>query len=376
MDNRSYKTKLRFNILTTIIYIFGIILLLQLFNLQIINGEKYRQESSAKLAREKIIEAPRGEFSDRNGTVLVTNTMGFDLILYKTKSDTDSFNNTLLNIVNVLEKNGENYSDTLPISLNPIKFTFENDENKSKEKEWKKRNRLDENLSAEECLNKLKDKYKINKNDINEIRKIAGLRYDIAQTGYSTIKAYTVCKNVSRQTILEVEERNTEFAGVDVVAQPVRNYVKGNLASHIIGYTGKITGDELKQKKDEGYTANDSIGRAGIEAVLEEYLRGEKGIKQIDMSISGVTSGEYNIKDSKEGSDVVLTIDASLQEVAQKALEANIKKIREGRIWQKIRCRRWSSSCNGCKNRRSISNGKLSRLQSTRLYKWNKYRKL
>ena len=326
------KTNLRFNILTTIIYIFGIILLFRLFNLQIIKGEEYREESNSKLAREKTIEAPRGEILDRNGTVLVTNTMGFDLVLYKTKADTDSFNNTLLNIVNVLEKNEENYSDTFPISVNPVRFTFENDKDKTKEKEWKKKNKLDENLSAQECLNEFKSKYKINKTDINEIRKIIGLRYDIAQTGYSTIKAYTVCKNVSRQTILEVEEKSADFAGVDIIVQPVRNYIKENLASHVIGYTGKITGDELKDKKDAGYTASDNIGRAGIEAIFEEYLRGEKGKKQIDMSTSGITSGEYNIKDSKEGSDVILTIDAPLQEVAQKALEANIKKIREGRI--------------------------------------------
>ena len=60
----------------------------------------------------------------------------------------------------------------------------------------------------------------------------------------------TICKNISRQTVLEVEERNQEFSGVDVVVQPVRNYVKGNLASHVIGYIGKITQDEFKEKKE------------------------------------------------------------------------------------------------------------------------------
>ena len=65
------NVKLRFNFLTTIIYIVGIVLLLQLFNLQIVHGEEYREQSNTRLTRESTIEADRGSILDKNGNTIV-----------------------------------------------------------------------------------------------------------------------------------------------------------------------------------------------------------------------------------------------------------------------------------------------------------------
>lgn len=93
---------------------------------------------------------------------------------------------------------------------------------------------------------------------------------------------------------------------------------------------GKINEDEYKARKEEGYTQNDYIGKTGIEYVFEEYLKGEDGVKQIDMAVDGTSTGEYVTKEAVAGSDVVLTIDANLQAVAEEALKNNIEKIRNG----------------------------------------------
>ena len=78
-----------------IVYIIGVV---QLFNLQIINGEKYRKESNTRLTRETTLEAARGEILDRTGNKLVTTTMNFSIEIYKTKVDNEILNNTLLKL--------------------------------------------------------------------------------------------------------------------------------------------------------------------------------------------------------------------------------------------------------------------------------------
>ena len=100
------------------------------------------------------------------------------------------------------------------------------------------------------------------------------------------------------------------------------------MASHILGYVGKINEEELE--KNEGYELNDTIGKIGIEYIFEPYLKGKNGIKQIDMSVDGTTTGEEIVEEAVAGNNVILTIDAKLQKVTEDALKNNIEKIRNG----------------------------------------------
>ncbi len=117
------KINLRYNIVSTFIYLIGIVLLLQLFNLQILKGEDYRNKSNTRLSRESTLEAARGNILDQSGNKLANTTLGYSLELYKTKIDTETLNNTLLKITNVLEKNQDRYKDSLPIKIEPFSFT-------------------------------------------------------------------------------------------------------------------------------------------------------------------------------------------------------------------------------------------------------------
>ena len=320
------SSKIKYNMLSMLVYILGIILLVQLFNLQIIKGQEYRNQSNTRLTRESTLKAARGNILDRTGNPIVSNTMGFRLDLYKTKVDTETLNKTILNIINVLEKNGDRYYDNLPINIEPFSFSMQNEESIKKKK---KNNRLDENASAEECFYELKDRYDIQSNDIAEVRKIMSVRYEIAQNGYSSTKAVEICGNLSRASVMELSEKNADFAGIDIVAEPIISYTSGNLASHILGTVGKITQDELDGNEDT-YDMNDLIGKTGIQYVFEDLLRGTNGVRQIDMDIDGTVTGEYIETEAIAGSNVVLTIDANVQAVTEKALKDNIIKISTG----------------------------------------------
>ena len=89
--------------MTVFTYVIGIVLIIQLFNLQIIHGAEYREQSNTRLTRESTLEAARGEILDRSGNVLVTSSQKFNLELYKSKIDNDTLNDSILKIINVLE---------------------------------------------------------------------------------------------------------------------------------------------------------------------------------------------------------------------------------------------------------------------------------
>ena len=316
---------LRFNILTVCTYFIGIVLIIQLFNLQIVHGAEYREESNTRLTRETTLEAARGEILDRTGTALVTNSTKFSVELYKTKIDDNELNTSILNIVNLLEKYQVEYADSFPISINPFQFTI-SDETLAK---WKKTYDLDENISAEQAFYEFKDKYDIENTDITEIRKIIAIRYEITTTGYSSTKALTIADDIPREAVAEFSESSDKFPGINIVTEPVRKYTSGTLASHILGYASTISAEEYATRKDT-YDQNDIIGKTGIEYVFEEYLKGQDGTKQIDMAVDGTITAEYTAEEAIAGSDVVLTIDANLQKITEQALEANIKKIASG----------------------------------------------
>ena len=316
---------LRFNILTVLIYIVGIVLIARLFNLQIVHGAEYREQSNTRLTRESTLEASRGAILDKTGATLVTSKMEFSLEMYKSKVDTDTLNTAILNMIQVLEKYECSYSDTFPIKIDPFEFMITDEALAN----WKKTNNLSENITAEEAFYKFKEKYKIKNTNIQEVRKIISLRYLISQKGYSSTRAVTISQDIPREAVAEFSESSEKFAGINIVVQPVREYTSGNLASHILGYAGKISSEEYETRKDY-YGSNDLIGKTGIEYVFEEYLKGRNGTKQIDMAVDGTTTAEYISKEAIAGSDIVLTIDANLQKIAENALASNIQKISTG----------------------------------------------
>ena len=327
MARKSKKANinLRYNILTVLIYVLGIILIARLFNLQIVHGAEYREESNTRLTRESVLEASRGAILDKTGATLVDSKIQFSLEMYKSKVDTATLNQSILNMINVLEKYETSYVDSFPIKIEPFEFTISEQELLS----WKKSNKLSEDITAEQAFYKFKSKYGIDTNNIQDARKIMAIRYEANQKGYSSTKAIRIADNISREAVAEFSESSDKFVGINIVVEPVIQYTSGSLASHILGYAGKINSQEYEQRKST-YGSNDIIGKTGIEYVFEEYLKGKNGTKQIDMAVDGTTTAEYVSKEATAGSDVVLTIDANLQKVTEDALASNIQKIASG----------------------------------------------
>ncbi len=257
--------------------------------------------------------------------------MTFSLEMYKTKVEDSILNYSISVMTNILTQNGDSYNDNFPISTNPFEFHFNSEEELLN---WKKKYKIPETASAQEAFYLFRDKYGIESEDVDEIRRILAIRYEISTKGYSATKSIEISKEISRNSAVQLQENGSKLTGVNVVVEPVRVYHTGSLASHIIGYMGKISEknkEELQKIGDDyKYENDDKIGQAGIEKVFEEYLRGTDGEKQIDMDVDGSITGEYTAKEAIGGANIVLTIDANLQKVAEKALADNIEKIRTG----------------------------------------------
>ena len=299
---------------------------MQLFNLQIIHGAEYRETSNTRLTRESVLEADRGNISDSSGTVLAGVKSQYSVVLYKTSVNTETLNNTILSLINILTTNGDTYEDEFMININPFSFKLEEE---SSQKAWKKANNINEDFSAEEVFNYYKNKYEIKTDNIEDARKIIAIRYLISYKGYSNTKSLEIAENISEASLHQIKEQNENLSGVEIKENSIRTYPYGNLASHVLGRIGQIEENELKGNEDK-YDQNDIIGKSGIESVFEKYLKGTNGVKQIDMNVDGTTTNEYISKEAVSGSNVVLTIDAKLQAVTEEALKNNINKIASG----------------------------------------------
>lgn len=319
------QINLRFNIIAILVYAIGIILIAQLFNLQIVNGESYREQSNTRLSRVIKIDSSRGSILDRSGNELAGVRAVNNIELIKTNISDEDLNKCILNLVNLLNEQQVSYKDDFPIKINPFEYTISGEELEN----WKEKNKIEQEATAEEAFNKFKSKYQITNDNVEDIRKIISIRYLIATTGYSATKSITIAEDVNDVVVAQINERNSEFPGVSIDTKSVRTYNNGTLAAHVIGYTRTISDDEYKERKDT-YEMDDIIGKTGIEAVFEEYLKGTSGEKQVEMSVDGTITGEYTTKDAIAGSDVVLTIDANLQKVTEEALANCVEKIKSG----------------------------------------------
>lgn len=316
------KKNIRYNIIIIFTYAIGIVIIIALFNLQIIHGDEYLKQANSRLTRETTIKAARGKFIDANGNIIADSTFGYTLNLYKSKIKGEALNNTILHTIKILEKNNDEYIKTFPVKINPFEYTIENVE------KWLEENKLSAKLSAEQVFQTFVKKYNLEKFSVEDAFKIINIRYGIDLEGYSSMRAYVISNHICEKSMAKIEEQGASLPSVAVEYAPIREYKYKNLASHILGYIGRINEEEYKS--NEGYGLNDSIGKTGLEYVMEKYLKGQEGTKQIDMSIDGTTTGEYVTKEAIGGSDVVLTIDARIQQVAERALKTNIDKISSG----------------------------------------------
>lgn len=314
-----------------VVIVISVIFIATLFNLQIVNGENYREQSEKRMLRTKNITAPRGEIYDRNGVILATNKLSYDVELYKVRVSTKEQNDGILRLVEILNENSDKVYSTFPVNDDLNGFNFENTE---EEQKWKKEMKLDSTLTFDQVIDKYIEKYELqdySDNRLNQIKMIE-IKYEANLNGYSLFNSATIAKDISQKSVAKIGEEKYKIYGISIVSVPKRYYPNGNLLSHTIGYVSKISSMEYEKKKEQGYNVNSVIGKAGIEQSFEKYLRGKDGVIKEETDTLGNVSSQTETTEAKSGDNVTLTIDYRLQKVAEESLLNTINGLQNGTL--------------------------------------------
>ena len=174
-----------------------------------------------------------------------------------------------------------------------------------------------------------------------EAYSIMKLRYTLMQNNwlFTNGTPLEIARNISQDVISLVNEQNFRFRGVVIGQDSTRSYAtEASLASHIIGYSGRISSSQYEELKPLGYAPDAMVGQAGIEQIAERYLSGRDGVKPYNIwsvaNEAGTFFSESIGKDPVPGYDVRLTLDMPLQKIAQESLAQTIADIRANKTAQ------------------------------------------
>ncbi len=307
-----------------IVLAFFVFFAFDLVKIQIIDGAEYDAASSAVSEKTATVAAARGEIVDRNGKKLVYNDQGYAIIFDHAyfPSKNAERNKIILSLINLFEANSLEWIDNLPLvfDANGSIVYKEDSENLISQMKSKDLLNLNEYATAQNCFDALIEKYDLQEYPAEQARKIASVRFEMTRLFFSVGYPYTFASDVPEAIVSLIKENGGFYQGVDLSVVPVRQYADGFLAPHVLGRIGAIDADEYKQLKSEGYKITDFIGKSGIEAAMEEYLKGKDGEETVYWDGDGNRTTEVTVK-PVHGNTVVLTIDAGVQKVAQDALE-------------------------------------------------------
>lgn len=346
-------------VLILVIILMAALLVQRLFQLQIIAGESYQNDFSLSITKERTLNSSRGNIYDRNGKLIAYNELSY-CVTYEdndTYSSTHiknlSVNSTLYHVIKLIEEQGDSIVNDFKVALNAdgtYEYTasgftlnrFKADlfgeayiDNLKPEQLNITAPDLVELLCTEEYYGILDGKITAEERaqyDLpetytdKELLQLVSLRASIAAYSFQRYQTVTIAKGISNETMARILENSADFPGIDISEEYTRVYTDAEYLAPLIGYTGKISAEELEELReiDDSYTANDIVGKTGLESVLETTLQGDKGSELIYVDNLGRTLEVASRVEPQAGNDVYLTIDMDLQRVVYNILEQYI----------------------------------------------------
>lgn len=331
-DNRKKKTEKRDRItprallcLILVVVIFALFAV-RLFDWQIVHGEEYKKLSVASTSYTVTSQATRGEIYDVNGKQLAVNETSYQIVINRIYLSDNRINDVIVSLIAIMRECGAEYIDELPISVSGEQYVL--DEGSAGDVEYIESEAMlnREGLSAQEIIDGLAERYDINNiNDPFLRRSVVSVRYNMEKRGFSYQQVYVFANEVDSDVVAVVSERTQTEPAVEIRTTNERVIKNGTIIPHILGVVGALSEEEYEELKDDGYELNDTVGKFGIEAGLEDYLRGEAGEKTITKDADGNIVSEKETVKAKPGDTVYLTIDSNIQAVTNYSLAANVK---------------------------------------------------
>lgn len=315
----------------------GVVFLLFIFRLidwQIINAEYYKARANSSNTYCVNTDPVRGEILDCDGISLAVNDTGYKVIIDRLVIEQGKENELILETVKLLESLENSWIDILPIKLEDNSFIYMDDK-ESQIKVLKKTLELSEQSSAQECITKMISKYRIPDTYSNEdIRILCSIKYNMDRKAgyYSKSTPYILADDINKDSVVILLEKSEYLKGIRIQSSLTRKYVNGEIAPHIIGYTGFMSSEEYEKRK-ETYSMDAVIGKTGIEGAFEEFLRGHGGKRMIQMSKDGKIMNISDKEPATAGNTIFLTLSSKIQEIANESLKRNIQQSKNSGAW-------------------------------------------
>ena len=346
--------KHRLFVVTVLFLVLFGILIYRLFDLQIVNGEKYQESFTYKSVKTVAVKATRGNIYDCNGKLLAYNEASYTLSYIsgtdlteaaaaKETTSNELRNDIVYKTILILEQNGDKMSVSLPLKLTSKGFEFTVSGNTL--------NTFLMNVYGASSVDSLteeqasstaddifkymrgKDLFNISETYSDEAAlKILAVRYEIWLNRYQQYMSVQLADGISEESYAAIKENSDELLGMEVSVESHRVYNDSVYFAQIIGYIGNISNEELEKYNEtlddsEKYSANDMVGKMGLESEFESYLRGKDGYQKMYVDNMGKVIEVIDSKDPVAGNDIYLTIDSDLQKYCYNALETEIASI-------------------------------------------------
>ena len=325
------------------------ILVGRLFQLQIVNGQSYLEDYTIQIQKTRTIQGTRGNIYDRNVNLLAYNELAYSVTIedngvYNTTAEkNEALNEEITRIIEIVEGNGDSVISDFSIVLdanNEYQFSMTDETQRLRfvadvfgESYIDSLDDEQRNMSAAEIIDYLcTDEtygYGIDQDalDRSQVLKMVNIRYAIGLNSFQKYIPTTVAEDVSDETVAEIMEHLNELQGVDIAEESLRRYTDSKYFANLIGYTGQISQEEynaLGEEEKEQYDLTDTVGKSGLEQVLDSTLQGDKGEVKLYVNSVGRVIDTVGETEPKAGNDVYLTIDANLQKAAYDILEQEL----------------------------------------------------
>ena len=354
----------RLTVLMILFAFFAGVLLYRCFNLQIVNGEEYLNDFILQIEKTRDISSTRGRILDRNGNVLAENELAYSVkiedVFESSRNKNAKVNDVVYRLIKLIEKNGDSVITDFKIIIDEdgdyaysvdgtalLRFQadvlgYRTIDELSEEEKAMTAQELIEYLSRAKgfAIGQYEDPENTKTPFVpgkgytkEEWLQMVTIRYAMNLTSFRKYVGTTVATNVSAETVAVIMENSDQLDGVSIVEDTVRHYIDSKYFAHVLGYTGKISSDELAELNDqvvtEGgledtYTINDVVGKSGIEAYMETTLQGTKGSEKVVVNNTGKVITILERKEAQPGADVYLTIDKDLTEAVYNIIEQKL----------------------------------------------------
>lgn len=368
----------RLTVLSVVFLLLGGILIHRCFDLQIVKGEEYLNDFILQTEKTRDIASTRGNIYDRNGNVLAFNELAYSVkvedVFETGRQKNKELNATIYTLIGMIEENGDHVTTDFKIMLDEngdFVYTVEGTSllrfladayGLTTVDKLKPEQRTATPLELMEFLSSNSTKggspcfaigdYEIegdSKSDFipgkgytyEEWLKMVTIRYNMNLTSYRKYIGTIVATNVSDRTVAVIMENSDVLPGVTIVEDTVRRYVDSQYFAHVLGYTGKISSEELSELnaqivseggRPDTYAINDVVGKSGIEAYMETTLQGVKGYEKVIVDNTGKVRTILERTEAQSGNDVYLTIDRDLTIAVYNIVEQKLA----GLVSQKI----------------------------------------